>query len=146
MFFGCFGGIITGVSQPLFCVLFGQMLDAINNPSISLRSQVDKVCLLFIYVAIANIFSGFLQVLVHCILHCSYLLFSGVLLRFTAGQPPGSGKFKSFVLNMSEPFCLKKSAGSIHVVHLSYLRELLSSPERSKIAYTAIQNKKYSAI
>jgi hypothetical protein len=64
MFFGTLGGIVTGASIPLFNVLFGKMLDNLNDgdPN-SFQKGVNDLALIFVYVAIANIFSGLLQVL-----------------------------------------------------------------------------------
>ena len=61
MVIGTFGGFITGFSLPIFNVVFGQMLDNLNKGT-SLSSAVDSLVLVFIYLAIANLISGILQV------------------------------------------------------------------------------------
>lgn len=62
MFLGCTGGIVTGVSIPLFNVLFGQILDKLNGSGSDFTEKVNMICIAFVAVAGANIFSGFFQV------------------------------------------------------------------------------------
>ena len=49
-----------GVSLPIFNVLFGQMLDKLNSPGASFQSVVNELCLVFVYIGIANVFTGYL--------------------------------------------------------------------------------------
>ena len=99
MFFGTIGGIVSGLSQPFFSVLFGNMLNALNSGN-SLTEQVNLVVIDFLYVAAANIVVGFLQVSIKESLFKFMKLFYMISLRFTAGQKQESAKFKSFERNM----------------------------------------------
>ena len=60
------GAAITGCSMPAFCILFGNMLDALNNGT-DLQSTVTDVCVQFVILGAINIFSGFIQVVGWCI-------------------------------------------------------------------------------
>ena len=62
MFVGTIAGIISGLSQPFFSVLFGNMLNALNSGN-SLTDEVNMVVIYFLYVAAANVVVGFLQVI-----------------------------------------------------------------------------------
>lgn len=61
MFIGSLGGIVTGCSLPIFCILFGQMLDSLNKGS-SIKSAVEKVVIDFVIISAVNLASGFIQV------------------------------------------------------------------------------------
>jgi ATP-binding cassette, subfamily B (MDR/TAP), member 1 len=62
MFGGSIGGLVTGCSIPFFNVLFGRMLDTLNEDPNSFSRQINALALIFVYTAIVNLFSGFLQV------------------------------------------------------------------------------------
>ncbi len=62
MFLGALGGIIVGASFPAFNVLFGQMLDQLNEDPSSFGKGIERISLLLVYLAIINIFAGFMQV------------------------------------------------------------------------------------
>eukprot|EP01031_Cornospumella_fuschlensis_P050362 gene50362-61615_t len=62
MVLGTIGGIVTGVSIPLFNVLFGRIIDKLNTNPNGFTDAIDTLCLSFLVVACANLFSGFLQV------------------------------------------------------------------------------------
>jgi len=65
MSLGTIGSIITGVSMPFFCILFGKMLDALNASPSSFKKEVGTICVIFLIVAVANVFSGIMQVLIN---------------------------------------------------------------------------------
>lgn len=62
MIMGTTGGIVTGLSLPALNVLFGRMINALNNPSNNYSDAVAELCIQFVVIAGANIFSGFAQV------------------------------------------------------------------------------------
>lgn len=62
MFLGVLGGLISGVSIPIFNVLFGRILDTLNKDPNGFDDAIAFLCISFIVVAAANILSGFLQV------------------------------------------------------------------------------------
>ncbi|RYG70372.1 hypothetical protein EON64_00320 [archaeon] len=62
MVLGTLGGIVTGVSIPLFNVLFGRIIDELNKNPNGFTEAINRLCLSFLVVACANLFSGFLQV------------------------------------------------------------------------------------
>lgn len=62
MVLGTLGGMGTGFSLPAFNVLFGLMLDNLNDDPNSLVKGVNQIAEIFVYVAIGNFFCGFLQV------------------------------------------------------------------------------------
>eukprot|EP01035_Chromulina_nebulosa_P018834 gene18834-24615_t len=64
MTIGTVGGAVTGFSLPIFNVLFGKILDALNKSTggNSFESGIKSIVLDFVYVAIANLFSGYMQV------------------------------------------------------------------------------------
>lgn len=61
MFMGSIGALGTGASLPVFCILFGQVLDKLNDGS-SIQESVNSVVILFIIVACCNIVVSFVQV------------------------------------------------------------------------------------
>jgi ATP-binding cassette, subfamily B (MDR/TAP), member 1 len=61
MFIGTIGAIGTGASLPVFCILFGRMLDKLNDGG-SIQEAVNGVVILFIIVACGNIVVSFVQV------------------------------------------------------------------------------------
>lgn len=62
MILGCIGSAITGISLPVFNVLFGLMLDRLNGNPNGFIEAINWVVILFVIVACANIISGILQV------------------------------------------------------------------------------------
>ena len=86
MIIGSIGGIVSGLSQPFFSVLFGQMLDALNNPANSLTDEVNKVVFDFLYVAAANILVGFLQVNLFSNMRLNEYLLQDILLDQNWGE------------------------------------------------------------
>ncbi len=60
MTLGVIGSIGTGVSIPIFNVLFGKMLDNLNSPGVSFESVIADLCLVFIYIGLANMLAGYL--------------------------------------------------------------------------------------
>jgi ATP-binding cassette subfamily B (MDR/TAP) protein 1 len=62
MMAGTIGGIVTGLSLPIFNVLFGKALDALNTNPNSLSTSINNLALLFVYIGCANLVSGTLQV------------------------------------------------------------------------------------
>lgn len=63
MVLGSIGSAITGVSLPIFNILFGQMLDALNKKGVDgYQDAVNQVCISFVVVACANVLSGVMQV------------------------------------------------------------------------------------
>ena len=62
MFVGSIGGIVTGLSLPAFNVLFGRMLDELNDDPNSFSQRIEEISRIFLYLAIANLFSGVMQV------------------------------------------------------------------------------------
>ena len=59
---GAIGGMVTGFSFPTFNVLFGRMLDKLNDDPSSFGEGVERIAIYLVYLSIINIFSGFLQV------------------------------------------------------------------------------------
>lgn len=60
MILGVIGSMGTGVSIPIFNVLFGKMLDNLNSPGVSFESVISDLCLIFVYIGIANMLAGYL--------------------------------------------------------------------------------------
>ena len=50
----------VGVSIPIFNVLFGKMLDNLNDPGASFQGTINDLCLIFVYIGLGNILSGYL--------------------------------------------------------------------------------------
>ena len=61
MFVGSLASIASGCSLPIFCILFGTMLDTLNKGG-SIKDAVDKVVIDFVVIAALNLLVGFLQV------------------------------------------------------------------------------------
>ena len=61
MAIGTIGSMGTGASLPAFCILFGQMLDKLNDGG-SVQESVNFVVILFVIVACSNIVVSFIQV------------------------------------------------------------------------------------
>eukprot|EP01033_Poteriospumella_lacustris_P014692 gene14693-10505_t len=59
---GTLGAIATGASIPIFNVLFGQIMDELNENPDSFGYGVNQLCIEFCIVAAANLLSGFCQV------------------------------------------------------------------------------------
>ena len=62
MILGTLGGIVTGGSLPIFNVLFGELLDELNEDPATFRSAVEDLCMLLVIIAAINLVSSFLQV------------------------------------------------------------------------------------
>ena len=63
MVLGTFGSMVTGVSLPIFNILFGQMLDSLNKKGVGgYQDAVNQVCISFVIVAAANVVAGAMQV------------------------------------------------------------------------------------
>mmetsp|Transcript_6665 Transcript_6665/g.5977 ORF Transcript_6665/g.5977 Transcript_6665/m.5977 type:complete len:442 (-) Transcript_6665:288-1613(-) len=62
MIIGTIGGIITGICLPVFCILFGRILDSLNKEKSDIGPTVDSICITFVLVGVVNIFSGLMQV------------------------------------------------------------------------------------
>ncbi len=62
MFLGTLGGIVTGVSVPAFEILFGLMLDSLNDDPDAFQKSIATLCIAFVIISVINIFSGFFQV------------------------------------------------------------------------------------
>ncbi len=61
MVLGTIGSLIVGISFPAMDLLFGRILNSLNGDS-DLVSQVNELCLYLVYIAIANIVGGYVQV------------------------------------------------------------------------------------
>ena len=61
MALGTIGALGTGAALPVFCILFGQILDNLNSGG-NLQQEVDKVVILFIILACGNLVVSFVQV------------------------------------------------------------------------------------
>jgi hypothetical protein len=59
---GGIGAMITGISIPLFNVLFGEILDELNADGSNLQEGVNKVALIFAIFAVIDFFTGMAQV------------------------------------------------------------------------------------
>lgn len=67
MIVGGIAAIITGVSIPLFNVLFGEIMDELNGDGTEkLGPSVNKIAILFAYFAVINFITGILQVGCYC--------------------------------------------------------------------------------
>ena len=62
MLIGSIGGITVGGSFPAFNVLFGQMLDQLNEDPASFGEGVERIALWLVYLAIINVIAGYMQV------------------------------------------------------------------------------------
>jgi len=63
MVLGSVGSMVTGVSLPIFNILFGQMLDSLNKKGVGgYQDAVNQVCISFVIVAAANVVAGAMQV------------------------------------------------------------------------------------
>jgi ATP-binding cassette, subfamily B (MDR/TAP), member 1 len=69
---GTLGGIVTGVSIPVFNVLFGKILDKLNGDPHSFANAISQLCIDFVVVACANLLSGYLQVGFLCFRICCW--------------------------------------------------------------------------
>lgn len=61
MALGTIGALGTGAALPVFCILFGQILDNLNSGG-NLQQEVDKVVILFVILACGNLVVSFVQV------------------------------------------------------------------------------------
>ena len=61
MTLGTIGAVGTGAALPIFCILFGQILDNLNKGG-DLQEAVDRILILFIILAAGNLVVSFVQV------------------------------------------------------------------------------------
>jgi ATP-binding cassette, subfamily B (MDR/TAP), member 1 len=61
MALGTIGALGTGAALPVFCILFGQILDNLNKGG-ALQDAVDRIVILFIILACGNLVVSFVQV------------------------------------------------------------------------------------
>ena len=61
MALGTIGALGTGAALPIFCILFGQILDNLNKGG-ALQDAVDRIVILFIILACGNLVVSFVQV------------------------------------------------------------------------------------
>jgi ATP-binding cassette, subfamily B (MDR/TAP), member 1 len=61
MALGTIGAVGTGAALPVFCILFGQILDNLNKGG-DLQEAVDRIVILFIILAGCNLVVSFFQV------------------------------------------------------------------------------------
>ena len=62
MTLGLLGAIVTGVSSPVFNIIFGKVLDTLNTNPESFSNEISQLALDFFYIGLANFISGLLQV------------------------------------------------------------------------------------
>jgi len=124
MILGTLGGVITGFSLPVFYILFGRLLDSINDAS-RLTDTVDELCIDLVIVACINLFSGFLQVGRFTFeFDITHNFFGFSIFSYTVGQLLESVKLKNSKRDMFELFYPKKLDGLIHVAQVNYLLKL----------------------
>lgn len=63
MCFGTIGGIEIGVSIPFCNLVVGELLDKLNDGTDNFVEKINFLCLIMVYIAIANQICGFLQVI-----------------------------------------------------------------------------------
>lgn len=63
MTLGTIGAIATGLTLPIFNVLFGQLTDELNKGNTDFTAVVNRLCIIIAGVSIVNIFTGLVQVL-----------------------------------------------------------------------------------
>ena len=100
MCIGSVGAAITGATFPLFNVVFGKILDELNDDGSNFQEGVNKVAIIFAIFAGVDFFSGFVQVSAFpyavCLCYVDLFLFAysrcifGVLL--VNGKPRHSAK------------------------------------------------------
>lgn len=62
MFFGGLGAFLTGVSIPAFNILFGRILDSLNDDTQDFQKGINQISILFAILAAIALFTGTLQV------------------------------------------------------------------------------------
>jgi ATP-binding cassette subfamily B (MDR/TAP) protein 1 len=64
MISGSIGGIGMGAAMPFFNIIFGQLLNKLNSDSSGddFQKAINNLCIIFIYIAVATIFAGYIQV------------------------------------------------------------------------------------
>lgn len=62
MIIGSIGAIVTGLSLPYMNILFGKIIDNLNDDANTFQSKINNLCFIFAIVGIVNFGSGFLQV------------------------------------------------------------------------------------
>lgn len=60
MLLGSLGAVVVGLSIPAFMVLFGEAMDGLNDPD-DLQKEVNKVCLMFVYIGSGAFVMGYIQ-------------------------------------------------------------------------------------
>lgn len=90
MALGTAGGLATGVSLPIFNVIFGQLLDKLNESGSNFTDNINRLCVIFVYIAIGGLFAGFFQVqelfLPYRINSLTYLLGMGLVHNWRASN------------------------------------------------------------
>ena len=71
--FGTFGALVVGVSNPAMDLLFGRILNSLNN-SDEFMDDIDTLCLYLVIIAGFNFVAGFLQVRMSTILLFIFLI------------------------------------------------------------------------
>jgi hypothetical protein len=54
MLFGTIGAISEGVVMPAFSLIFGQILDALNDPGVNFMERVDQITVYFVYAGLGS--------------------------------------------------------------------------------------------
>lgn len=62
MVLGTIGAAGVGIAVPIFNILFGKILDALNTNPDSFSTSIDTLCIDFVILAIVNLFCGWMQV------------------------------------------------------------------------------------
>ena len=58
---GSFGSLIVGLSFPAMNIVYGRVRNALNEPS-GFVGEINTLCVYLIYISVATIIGGFLQV------------------------------------------------------------------------------------
>ena len=59
---GSIGGLATGISLPIFNVLFGRLLNNLNSDGNNFIRDINFLCVLFVVIAVGDLIAGFFQV------------------------------------------------------------------------------------
>ena len=128
MVLGSIGSMVTGVSLPIFNILFGQMLDSLNKKGVSgYQDAVNQVCISFVIVAAANVVAGAMQVTSYPILSYSPSSFQ----HFFSSYPipllyPLLYFFTHFLLTPSHPYPTRYIFGvqQVNVKHNDFVKNM----------------------
>jgi hypothetical protein len=63
MTLGTMGAIATGLTLPIFNILFGRLTDELNKGNTDFTEVVNRLCIIIAGVSIANIITGMVQVI-----------------------------------------------------------------------------------